>query len=121
MSRPRRWSIILGLLLLLAGIIGFTAVGVFWTAAVCPPPGHPGCTHPTPLNVTNATILLVGAIGSTGTMVTGGIVLFIATYLPDVPTPSSTNLAINPEVVPPSRAHTPADSLTPSHETSVED
>ncbi|MGP8077687.1 MAG: hypothetical protein ACLQC7_08435 [Thermoplasmata archaeon] len=87
MSRAQTTALVFGTILLLAGIIGFVTVGVYWVSAGCSPSGLHGCSHPAPLSLKNSTLLIVGTVISTGVLVIGGLITFLAAYFPD-PKPS---------------------------------
>jgi len=87
MSGAQRTALVFGTVLLLAAVIGFVAVGSFWVSAGCAAPGLHGCSKPAPLSLRNSTLVIVGSVISTGVLVTGGVITFIAAYFPD-PRPS---------------------------------
>ena len=87
MSRAQRIALLLGTVLLLGGLVGILEVGSYWSTAGCPSSDVHGCSHPAPLSPKNSTIVIVGMVISTGVVVLGGLIVFLAAYLP-APTPS---------------------------------
>lgn len=87
MSRARTIAAVLGTVLLIAGVLGFVAVGEYWISAGCPPGSLHGCSAPAPLSLENSTRVIVGSLIAVGVLVVGGVITFAALYLPD-PAPS---------------------------------
>lgn len=83
MSHGRQLALIVGLLVLLAGLVGMAAVGTFWQDSVCTGTAGPSCPHPDTISSTNSTEVVVGATFAAAAIVTGGLVLFIAAYFPE--------------------------------------
>jgi len=87
MSNRSSAAFIFASLLLIAGIFGLIAVGTFWVSAGCPHPDYKSCPNGKPMSLRNATFVIVGTVVSTGVLVIGALIAFMAAYFPD-PMPS---------------------------------
>jgi len=81
MRRGRAFGLVIGTILILSGLFGFAVVADYWSHSMCSATSF-YCSPHSALNQSNATTIVVGSVTSTGVLVLGGVVAFVAGYFP---------------------------------------